>query len=96
MKRFFVYMLCNRPFGSLYVGVTSDLVKRAYEHRSKAVEGYTKQKDIHRLVYYETFDRAEDAISHEKKLKRWKRDWKFNLIARANPHWDDLYPQLFK
>lgn len=95
MKRFYVYILCDRPRGSLYVGVTSDLIKRMYQHRTKLIDGYTKRKGIDRLVYFDSIDHAPDAILYEKKLKKWKRDWKFNLIERSNPHWSDLYPQLF-
>lgn len=94
MKKFYVYILCDRPYGSLYVGVTSDLVRRIFQHKTKACEGYTSRKNIQRLVHYDQFDCAEDAIAHEKKLKKWRRDWKFNLIARQNPHWADLYPYI--
>jgi len=96
MKRFFVYILCDRPFGSLYVGVTSNLEKRIFEHRSDVVDGHTKKNSIHRLVYFDVFDQAQEAILYEKKLKKWKRDWKFNLIAQTNPHWADLYEQLLR
>ncbi|WP_417798305.1 GIY-YIG nuclease family protein [Terasakiella pusilla] len=95
MKRFYVYILCDRSRGSMYVGVTSDLIRRVYEHRAKTVDGYTKRKGIDRLVYFDVIDQAPDAILYEKKLKKWKRDWKFNLIERSNPHWSDLYPHLF-
>ncbi|WP_417784186.1 GIY-YIG nuclease family protein [Terasakiella pusilla] len=69
----------------MYVGVTSDLIRRVYEHRAKTVDGYTKRKGIDRLVYFDVIDQAPDAILYEKKLKKWKRDWKFNLIERSNP-----------
>ena len=96
MKQFYVYILCDRPFGSLYVGVTSNLVKRVYQHKSKTIAGYTKAKNISKLVYFEIHDNGVSAILQEKKIKKWKRDWKFNLISRENPYWDDLNLNLNK
>jgi len=76
----------------LYIGVTSDLVKRTWEHRSDVVDGFSKQYGVHSLVYFEQHERMEDAILREKQLKSWKRAWKIRLIEELNPHWQDLYP----
>ncbi len=85
-----VYILASKPFGTLYIGVTSDLVARLWQHREGAVEGFTKRYAVHRLVHFELFDTMESAIKREKQLKNWHRDWKLNLIARENPDWRDL------
>ena len=90
----YVYLLASKPYGTLYVGVTSDLVKRVYEHKSKAVPGFTARYGVATLVWFETHDSIEAAIRREKQLKEWKREWKFNLIERANPHWIDLYDRV--
>ena len=91
-KQFFVYMLASKAFGTLYVGVTSDLVRRVWEHKIKAVPGFTARYRIDRLVWFEVHANAEAAITREKQIKEWKRDWKINLIMRGNPDWADLYP----
>ena len=91
-KAFFVYLLASGVRGTLYVGVTSDLVKRVWEHQTKAVPGFTARYGVDRLVWYEPHENAESAIRREKQIKEWKRDWKLNLIERHNPHWIDLYP----
>lgn len=88
---YYAYILASRPNGTLYVGVTNDLVRRVWEHRTDAVEGFTRKHGIHTLVYFEAFDDARSAIEREKKLKRWRRDWKLALIAEGNPDWRDLY-----
>ena len=93
-KSFFVYMLASKPRGTLYVGVTSNLPKRIWEHREKVFEGFTKQYDVTRLVWFEPHDEAQYAIAREKRLKRWNRDWKFALIEKTNPLWRDLYEEL--
>jgi putative endonuclease len=80
--------------GTLYVGVTNDLVRRVYEHRSDAVDGFTKKHGVHRLVYFEMTENIESAIGREKVLKRWKRDWKRALIEEKNPRWEDLYESI--
>ena len=94
MKRFFVYIVATRKDGPLYVGVTSHLQKRIYEHKSRAVRGFSKQFNIDRLVWFEQPETAEAAIIKEKQLKRWQRQWKKELIERINPEWDDLYETL--
>jgi putative endonuclease len=91
MKRFFVYILCNKRNGTLYTGVTSNLIKRVYEHKNNFVEGFTKKYNIHRLVWYEIHESAEAAITREKQIKKWKRDWKLKLIEETNPSWEELY-----
>ncbi len=81
----YVYLLASKPRGTLYIGVTSDLVRRVYEHTEGVVDGFSKQYDVKTLVYFETFDRIEDAILREKRMKRWRRDWKIALIEESNP-----------
>jgi putative endonuclease len=90
-KHFYVYMLCSKRNGTLYTGVTSDLAKRVYEHKNNLVDGFTKIYGVHRLVWYETHDSAENAITREKRIKKWKRAWKLKLIEQYNPEWNDLY-----
>jgi putative endonuclease len=87
----YVYILANKKHGTLYLGVTNDLVRRVYEHKSKSVEGFSKRYDIDRLVWFEVYDDAVTAITREKDLKKWRRDWKVRLIEESNPNWDDLY-----
>lgn len=95
MKSFCVYIMTNHKHGTLYVGVTSDPVKRIWEHREGVAEGSTKAHDLKTLVYLETCPDAEIAITREKKLKKWRRQWKINLIEKDNPNWDDLYEGMF-
>jgi putative endonuclease len=93
-KRFFVYILASAKHGTLYIGVTSDLIRRVYEHKTKVVPGFTKKYDVTKLVYFEIFDDALSAITREKDLKKWRRDWKIRLIEENNPGWADLYEGL--
>lgn len=86
------YILASKPQGTLYIGVTSDLIKRVWEHRNNFAEGFTRKYHVHQLVYYELFEDMISAITREKRLKKWRRQWKIELIERANPHWVDLYP----
>lgn len=86
-----VYILASRRNGSLYVGVTSNLGKRIWEHRNNMTEGFTKRYEIHRLVWYEIHETMESAILREKRMKDWKRAWKLDLIEKFNPEWRDLY-----
>jgi len=90
----FVYLMANRRDGTLYVGVTSNLPGRAYQHREGLVEGFTQRHGLKLLVYYERFDDIRDAIAREKAIKHWPRAWKVRLIHGVNPQWDDLYPTL--
>ena len=91
---YFVYLITNKRYGTLYVGVTRDLVKRIYEHRSKFVEGFTKRHDLRRLVWYEAHEDVTAAIAREKLIKKWHRDWKISLIQAMNPEWNDLYDKI--
>ncbi len=86
-----VYILASKRNGTLYIGVTSDLVKRIWEHKNNIVEGFTKRYDVHQLVWYEIHESMESAIEREKRLKEWKRKWKLALIEEINPDWKDLY-----
>ena len=87
-----LYVLASRIGGTLYIGVTNDLVRRIYEHRMKLAEGFTKRYGVARLVHFEAFDDIENAIVREKRLKTWNRSWKIRMIEEQNPNWDDLYP----
>lgn len=89
-----VYIMTNRPNGTLYVGVTSDIARRAWEHRQGLVEGFTKKYGLKRLVYAEAVDDIVVAIQREKTIKHWPRAWRVNLILSQNPDWDDLYDTL--
>ena len=89
-----VYILASQPYGTLYIGVTSDLVARLYQHRSGDVKSFTSRYGVHRLVRFEQFATMADAIAREKQLKRWHRQWKINLIEGDNPDWHDLAPAL--
>jgi len=91
MKQYYVYILCSERNGTLYTGITSDLLKRVYEHKNNLVEGFTQKYCIHRLVWYETHRSPENAILREKQIKAWKRQWKLRLIEENNPEWNDLY-----
>jgi len=90
-NQYYIYILANKRNGTLYIGVTSNLVKRVYEHKNNIVDGFTKKYSIHKLVYYEITDDIESAIRREKQLKKWNRKWKINLIENSNPKWIDLY-----
>ncbi|HET7922507.1 MAG TPA: GIY-YIG nuclease family protein [Gammaproteobacteria bacterium] len=89
-----VYILASQRNGTLYVGVTSNLVKRIWEHRNNAVEGFTNRYGVHTLVWYELHDNMTSAIAREKSLKEWRRDWKLRLIEEHNPEWEDLYEEI--
>lgn len=94
MKQPSVYILASKRNGTLYTGVTSDLLKRIWEHKQDLVEGFTKKYQVHTLVYFEQYDDMQAAITREKRLKKWKRDWKIKLIEQANPSWRDLWQDL--
>jgi len=91
MKQGYVYIMTNKPKGTLYIGVTSDIVKRIYEHKNDLIDGFTRKYDLKNLVYYEIFDEIEEAIKREKQLKEWQRNWKIELIEKQNLQWKDLY-----
>ncbi len=89
---YYVYMLASKKYGTLYLGVTNDIIRRVYEHKSKAVPGFTTRYVVDKLVWFEVYDDAITAIAREKELKKWRRDWKIRLIEEQNPEWVDLYP----
>ncbi len=94
-KQYYVYILAHSPYGALYVGVTNNLLRRMWEHkRVRNPKAHTAKYHIHTLVWYETHTDIHEAIAHEKKLKKWKRQWKFDLIESQNPEWQDLYAGL--
>jgi putative endonuclease len=90
----YVYILASRIGGTLYIGITNDLVRRIFEHKSKSIESFTEKYDVVKLVYFEQFDDPENAIKREKRLKKWPRTWKISLIQKDNPDWNDLYPEI--
>ncbi len=89
-----VYIMASKRNGTLYIGVTSNLVGRVWEHKEKIVEGFTQKYGVNKLVWYEEFDTIGEAIYQEKKMKKWKREWKINCIEKNNPQWKDLYESL--
>jgi putative endonuclease len=91
---YYVYILASRRNGTLYIGVTNDIARRVHEHREGLAEGFTKDYGVKRLVYFETFEDINAAIHREDRLKKWKRQWKIDLIQARNPLWDDLYETL--
>lgn len=93
---FYVYLLASRKQGTLYLGVTKDLVRRTYQHKEKLLPGFTSQYDIRRLVWFEIYDDPTTAIEREKQIKKWRRAWKIDLIEKENPEWKDLYPEIIK
>jgi putative endonuclease len=90
----YVYILASQRNGTLYIGVTSNLIRRVWEHKSKFVEGFTQQYGVDRLIWYEQHEELEHAIVREKQIKKWNRAWKIRLIEGANPYWNDLYLNL--
>lgn len=91
MKQGYVYIMANKPQGTIYIGVTSDIIKRVYEYKNDFVDGFTRKYALKSLVYYEVFDEIAEAIKREKQLKEWQRKWKIELIEKQNPKWEDLY-----
>ncbi|MBN1626038.1 MAG: GIY-YIG nuclease family protein [Deltaproteobacteria bacterium] len=91
IKQPYVYVLSNKRNGTLYIGVTSELAKRVWQHKNSVVEGFSKRYDLHHLVWYEPHENMESAITREKKMKKWNREWKVKLIEKMNPDWKDLY-----
>jgi putative endonuclease len=91
---YYVYLLASKKYGTLYLGVTNDIVRRGYEHRTKVGGGFTARYGVDRLVWFEIYDDALTAIAREKELKKWRRDWKIRLIEEQNPDWSDLYPSI--
>ncbi len=94
-KQYYLYILASKKNGTLYVGMTNDLVRRIQEHHSRAIKGFTEKYMVHRLVYYEVYDSPEEAIRSEKNIKAWQRAWKIRLIETVNPSWQDISNDLF-
>ena len=93
-KQFYVYILASKRNGTLYIGITSGLVQRIWQHKNKMVEGFTQKYNVNKLVYYEVHPNAESAITREKQMKKWRRSWKIRLIEEKNPDWKDLYDDI--
>ena len=93
-KQFYIYILASKKNGTLYIGITSDLIRRIWEHKNNVVKGFTKKYSVHTLVYYEVHPTFETAVQREKNLKKWKRAWKIKLIEEKNSEWRDLYPDI--
>jgi len=94
MGQYFVYILASKRNGTLYIGVTNNLLERVRQHKCNYVEGFTKKYSVHNLVYYEVYKDIHSAIAREKRMKKWKREWKIKLLEKSNPNWDDLYYKL--
>ena len=95
-KQFYVYILASKRNGTLYTGVTSNLIQRVWQHKNDMVKGFTRKYNVKTLVYYEIHESAETAITREKKIKRWRRAWKLELIEDSNPEWKDLYEEILE
>ena len=93
-KNYYVNILASKKNGTLYIGVTSDIIKRVHEHKNNIVDGFTKKYSVHTLVYYEQTNDVESALLREKQLKKWNRSWKLELIEKENPQWNDLYNEI--
>ncbi|MCF6204308.1 MAG: GIY-YIG nuclease family protein [Methylococcaceae bacterium] len=93
-KQPYVYILASKKNGTLYIGVTSNLIQRIWQHKNTQVEGFTKKYNVHILVYYEHHEIMQSAITREKQMKKWKRDWKIKLIEKDNPQWLDLWLEI--
>ncbi|WP_341794160.1 MULTISPECIES: GIY-YIG nuclease family protein [unclassified Rickettsia] len=94
MKQYYLYILASKRNGTLYIGVTSNIIKRIYEHKHKVIKGFSSKYNINKLVYFEQYDDIIAAINREKLLKEYKRQWKLNLIESKNPEWHDLYEEI--
>jgi putative endonuclease len=96
MRPFYIYIICNKPFGTLYIGSTDDIGNRIWQHREGVFPGFSKTYGLKMLVWYETADTRDAAFTRERQLKKWNRDWKLRLIAEMNPEWRDLYEELLQ
>jgi len=94
MGQAYVYILASKRNGTLYVGMTTDLIKRVWEHKNNAVRGFTSRYQVYRLVYYEVIEDLDEAVLRERRIKKWLRRWKLELIEKNNPYWKDLYYDL--
>jgi len=95
-KHYYLYILASKRNGTLYIGVTNNLLKRVWEHKNKFVQGFTNKYTVDKLVYYEIFEDINEAILRETQMKRWKREWKIELIEKDNAEWIDLYEEMSK
>ncbi|MDA1317349.1 MAG: GIY-YIG nuclease family protein [bacterium] len=95
-QNYFIYILASKKNGTLYIGVTSNLIRRVWQHKEKIADGFTSQYNVSILVYYEMHSSIENAVIREKQLKAWKRKWKLDLIEQKNPLWIDLYPEIIR
>ena len=93
-KNYYVYLLASKKYGTLYTGMTNDLIKRVYSHKEAIIKGFTEKYGVHKLVYFEVHNDVLEAIKREKKIKKWNRDWKIQLLEKTNPDWLDLYYEL--
>ena len=96
IHQYYLYILTNKKNGTLYIGVSNDLERRMFEHKNKLIDGFTKRYGLDKLIYFETFQYINDAIKREKNMKKWKRQWKIDLIIKDNPNWNDLSSDWFK
>jgi putative endonuclease len=94
MNNYYVYILANKRNGTLYIGMTNNLKRRIFEHRSNLIDGFTKKYSIHKLVFFEIYQDVNTAITREKRIKEWKREWKLKLIEDFNPLWEDLFDKI--
>ena len=94
MNSYYMYIMANKPNGTLYIGSTNNLVRRVYEHKNDLIDGFTKRYGVHRLVYYEETSDNDSARLREKQMKKWNRQWKINRIIEMNPDWEDLYDSI--
>lgn len=94
MKQYYVYLLASKRNGTLYIGVTNDLARRVWEHKNNIIEGFTQKYNVHKLIYYEIAADVDIAITREKQMKKWRWQWKIELIEKSNPEWKDLYYSL--
>ena len=96
IHQYYLYILTNKKNGTLYIGVSNNLERRMFEHKNKLVEGFTKKYGLDKLVYFENYQYLNDAIKREKNMKKWKRQWKINIIEKDNPNWNDLSSDWFE
>ena len=94
MKEYYIYIIANKKCGTIYTGVTNNLIRRIYAHKQGLVDGFSKKYQLHHLVYFAVHSDINEAILREKRIKKWRREWKFNLIEKNNPHWVDLYAEI--
>lgn len=94
MNQYYVYIITNQKYGTLYIGVTNDIIRRIWDHKQKTIKGFSEKYNLDKLVYYETTESIETAITREKQLKNWQLQWKIEMIDKFNPEWTDLYSTL--